>query len=261
MLYYKTYESDPSNEWVVFFHGLGGSHSIFFRQLREFRKHFNLLLIDFPGHGKSQNILKGHTYTYEKVVNEVIKVLNHLHIQSAHFVGISLGTIILNAFLKMAPERISSVVMGGAVLKWSPLSRFLGAVGNVTKHITPYMWLYQLFAWILMPKKHHSEARLTFVQEAVKLGRSEFLRWYKLGLGFEDTYTKIKGGGIAIPILYIMGSEDYMFLDPVMEAAKENPHAALHIIPHCGHVCNIEQPNEFNQVALSFLKRQSPHTS
>ena len=54
MLYHKTFKHKKSETWVVFVHGAGGSNVVWFRQLREFKKHFNVLLVDLRGHGKSK---------------------------------------------------------------------------------------------------------------------------------------------------------------------------------------------------------------
>ena len=54
MLYYTTHLSTPDAEWVTFIHGAGGSSGIWFKQIRAFQKHFNVLLIDLRGHGKSK---------------------------------------------------------------------------------------------------------------------------------------------------------------------------------------------------------------
>ncbi|EKB18825.1 hypothetical protein HMPREF1168_02599 [Aeromonas veronii AMC34] len=51
MLYHKTFELGPERDWVVFVHGAGGSSSIWFKQLRAYREHFNVLLLDLRGHG------------------------------------------------------------------------------------------------------------------------------------------------------------------------------------------------------------------
>ena len=58
MLYYKKYELSPEKDWVVFVHGAGGSSSIWYRQIRAFRQHFNVLLLDLRGHGNSKNFLQ-----------------------------------------------------------------------------------------------------------------------------------------------------------------------------------------------------------
>ena len=54
MLHYSTHLHPTSKAWVTFVHGAGGSSSIWFKQLREFSKHFNVLLLDLRGHGKSR---------------------------------------------------------------------------------------------------------------------------------------------------------------------------------------------------------------
>jgi pimeloyl-ACP methyl ester carboxylesterase len=53
MLYYKTYPKPDCAEWVVFVHGAGGSSSIWFKQIKDFSRYFNVLMVDLRGHGKS----------------------------------------------------------------------------------------------------------------------------------------------------------------------------------------------------------------
>ena len=97
MLYHKTFELGPERDWVVFVHGAGGSSSIWFKQLRAYREHFNVLLLDLRGHGQShqlQQVVKGH-YSFRAVTEDIVRLLDHLNIRCAHFVGISLGTILI----------------------------------------------------------------------------------------------------------------------------------------------------------------------
>lgn len=49
MINYSVYRYLENPEWVTFVHGAGGSSSIWFKQLREFRKHYNVLLLDLHG--------------------------------------------------------------------------------------------------------------------------------------------------------------------------------------------------------------------
>ena len=54
MLHYTKFRSVNSSEkWITFIHGAGGSSSIWYNQVRFFKKYFNVLLIDLRGHGKS----------------------------------------------------------------------------------------------------------------------------------------------------------------------------------------------------------------
>ena len=59
---------------------------------------------------------------------------------------------------------------------------------------------------------------------------------------------------LSIPTLYVMGSEDYMFLESIKVLTKEHKEAKLLVVPDCGHVVNVEKPKFFNNSAISFLK-------
>ena len=54
MINYSVYKNFESDQWVTFVHGAGGSSSIWYRQIKEFKKHFNVILLDLRGHGKSK---------------------------------------------------------------------------------------------------------------------------------------------------------------------------------------------------------------
>lgn len=44
-------ESEGSNEWLVFIHGLCGNSEMWKYQIKTFKKFYNILLIDLPSHG------------------------------------------------------------------------------------------------------------------------------------------------------------------------------------------------------------------
>ena len=156
MLYHRTYLHPEHKEWVVFIHGAGGSSSIWFKQIKEYNKHFNQLLIDLRGHGRSKAItikdMFVRKYSFKDVTLDIIQVIDHLNIKNAHFVGISLGTILIQKLAEISPERVKSMVLGGAVTHFNYRSNTLVKIGSFFKHVIPYMWLYLLFAYILMPQ-------------------------------------------------------------------------------------------------------------
>jgi pimeloyl-ACP methyl ester carboxylesterase len=257
LLHYKTYIKEKNHQWVIFVHGAGGSSSIWYKQLREFKQHFNILLVDLRGHGKSKSdrfLLK--KYSFKEVSLDVIQVMDHLNIKKAHFVGISLGTILIQTIAELKPERVASMTLGGAVTKLNLRSQFLITVGNLCKSFIPYMWLYRLFAWVIMPKKRHEASRSLFIREAKKLCQKEFKKWFKLTLKVNPFLQNLRNKEAAIPTLYIMGEEDYMFLPPIQAFIDQKKYSKLLTIKNCGHVCNVDQPDIFNKTSIEFINKQ-----
>jgi pimeloyl-ACP methyl ester carboxylesterase len=256
MLHYQTFENHPGAAWVTFVHGAGGSSSIWFKQIRHFREHYNVLLVDLRGHGKSKKPIyeKLKQYSFDVIGDEVIDVLDHLGIRSSHFVGISLGTIIIRELAERYPERVRSMVMGGAVMKLNTRGQVLMRLGVLLQSVIPYLLLYKLFAFIIMPRKTHRESRSLFIREARKLYQKEFKRWFTLTAQVNRllAFFRIKDPGI--PTLYIMGSEDHMFLPSISKLVQDHASSQLVVVPNCGHVVNIEQPEFFNTTTVNFLR-------
>ena len=257
MLYYKTYPNPYSKEWVVFVHGAGGSSSIWFKQIKDFSQQFNVLMVDLRGHGRSQGDKPYEQYSFREICQDILEVLDDARIGSAHFIGISLGTILIRNLYEMHPERVKSMVLGGAIMRLNLRAKVLSAFGDWFKTLMPYLWLYSFFAWIIMPKKRHRQSRLLFVNEARKLCQKEFVYWYRLIYEVNPLLKYFTERPVPVPTLYLMGDEDHMFLPFIKKLVPSHLTAELHIVPNSGHVCNVDQPETFNGVAIQFIGRVS----
>ncbi len=258
MINYTIYENKNSSQWVTFVHGAGGSSSIWFKQIRDFKNHFNILLLDLRGHGESKSSLKTafkNNYTFSSLANDILEVLDHLKIEKSHFIGISLGTILIRQVAEMHPTRVQSMVLGGAILKMNFRSQVLMRLGNMFKYVLPYLVLYQFFAFVIMPNKNHKQSRLLFINEAKKLYQKEFIRWFRLTAEINPILRLFRQVELNIPTLYVMGDEDYMFLPSVRQVVESHYKSSkLFVVEKCGHVVNVEQPAIFNKNVISFLK-------
>ena len=58
---------------------------------------------------------------------------------------------------------------------------------------------------------------------------------------------------IRVPTLVLVGEQDEAFLGAAGYVAAKIPGAQKVVIPDAGHVCNIDQPELFNEAVLAFL--------
>ncbi len=254
MLHHSSHLHPTSDQWVVFVHGAGGSSAIWFAQVRAFRKKFNVLLVDLRGHGKSKHYATMvKRYTFDMIAKEVLQVLDYLQIEKAHFIGISLGTIVIREIAEKHPQKVSSLVMGGAVMKLNLSGQFLMRLGVLLKSVVPYLMLYRFFAYIIMPRKHHKASRNLFINEAKKLCQKEFKRWFSLVSEVNPILALFRIRDCGLPTLYIMGQEDHMFLPSIAKLVEHHRSSQLFVIPNCGHVVNVEQPQVFNDQSIDFV--------
>jgi len=256
LLNYYTYTHASSKEWVTFVHGAGGSSSIWYKQIRDFKKHFNVLILDLRGHGNSKPSIKdtfNPKYTFDSITEDIVEVIEHLNIEKSHFIGISLGTILIRNLAEKRPALVQSMIMGGAIIKLNIRSQILMKLGVIFKSVVPYMLLYKFFAFIIMPKKNHKKSRSLFVNEAKKLYQKEFIRWFKLTSEINPLLRFFRAKDIKIPTLYVMGAEDHLFLPSIKNIVSKHITSSLFVIENCGHVVNVEQPETFNTQTIRFI--------
>ena len=255
MLYFKKIVNLSSNEWCVFIHGAGGSSAIWHKQVKAYAENFNVLLIDLRGHGKSKEIKTTKNYSFQMIAEDVIEVVEYNKIEKAHFIGVSLGTIIIYQVFDLKPNLVKSMIFSGAITRLNVKSRLLLRIGRILNPFLPYMTLYALLARIIMPKKNHKKSRLLFINEAKKVMTHEFNRWFKLTARLTAYLNKVEHENNDKPTIYIMGSEDHMFLEPVKKIVNSNPKISLNIVLNCGHVVNIEQAEIFNDISINFIRK------
>lgn len=256
MLYSKSFLHRSATEWVVFVHGAGGSSSIWHKQLKDFCEKHNVLVLDLRGHGRTQKInTETKYYSFDLIAKDVIDLLDQKGIQQAHFVGVSLGSIVIKALRAQRPDLVKSMIFAGAVTKLSLRSRAILRAGRILYSVLPQMALYRLMARIMMPRANHKTSRNLFVNEAKKVVDKEFQRWFKLTARLTAYLTRINSTPETIPTLYVMGEQDHMFLNPVRIIVLQDMASELCVVPECGHVVNYEQPETFNLFALQFISR------
>ena len=255
MLNFDIYTKDVeirNDKWVVFVHGIGGSTLTWKKQIKPFVDKYNLLLIDLPGHGKSQD---GHIQKLKKseVNKEIKEVLDYLHIEKADFICLSLGTLVVANFAIKYPEYINSIIFGGAVIQLHGFYNFLMKTANKIKNVLPKQLMFNTFASIMLPKTNHKKSRNIFIREGKKMQKEYFMDWINyltMACHPQKLLNNLKA--FNFKMLFISGDEDSCFIKGVKDACQTLD-KKLNLIKHCGHVCTIEKAKEFNDMAIRFL--------
>ena len=252
MLNYETYLNENSDLWIVFLHGIGGSTRTWGRQIKAFSEKYNLLLIDLPGQGKSQEVTGKIVINF---VNDSIKeILDFLNIQKADFIGMSMGTLVILNFAVKYPSYVSSLVLGGAIINIEGIYRTITRIASKFKDLMPKTLTYKVFANIIMPAKWHERSRRLFFRESKKLKGKNFTAWigYTTNLKWEKKIIE-KLKELNINIFFISGEHDKCFINGIKHLSEKLSNSKFEIIKQCGHVCTIEKHKEFNESALMYL--------
>jgi pimeloyl-ACP methyl ester carboxylesterase len=75
-------------------------------------KDHQVVTLDVRGHGKSDKPVKEEAYG-PQLVEDIVRLLDHLKIEKAHIVGYSMGGIIAGNFIAKHPTRVLSGTLGG----------------------------------------------------------------------------------------------------------------------------------------------------
>lgn len=244
---------------MVFIHGAGGSLATWKYQRDAFAPFFNLLLIDMRDHGYSKDMEPQYNrYDFDIVCDDILTTIDHVGLQSAHFLSLSLGSIILQRLHDRRPEMIQSMIMAGGVFKADWRIRIFAHSGKFLSYFVPFRWIYDTFILIVLPRANHRNSRRLYRLQSKKLTPKEFLKW--LGL-YRDFFTVVKRfyrNRLETVSLIVMGSQDHVFLSAAQRFAQKQAHkATLVVLEGCGHLCNLEAIRPFNEAVLQFLEKET----
>ncbi len=255
LLYFELLQSAPDKPYIVFIHGAGGSLVTWKRQVKAFQDHFNLLLIDLRDHGNSKNLQPAHKrYNFDIVTDDILILLDHLGIERGHFMSLSLGSIVLQKLNARCPNLMLSMIMAGGVFKADLRIHIFAHTGKFFSYFVPFRWIYDTFSLIVMPRKNHQPARRLFRLQSRKLSPKEFMKWLGLYRDFFRVVRQFYQRPLTIDALIVMGSQDHVFLQAARRfCEKHSEKTTLVVMEGCGHVCNLEKPQRFNEIVLQYL--------
>jgi pimeloyl-ACP methyl ester carboxylesterase len=117
------YQVEGEGPPLVIHHGFGlGLESVYdvVGLVETLKDDYQLILMDARGHGASDKPHDPEAYKIALRVADVIAVLDDLKIDRTHFCGYSMGGYVGFCIAKYAPERLHSLIIGGAGIQSDP---------------------------------------------------------------------------------------------------------------------------------------------
>jgi pimeloyl-ACP methyl ester carboxylesterase len=255
------YEESGAGVALVFLHEFLNDHTGWDDQMRRFSRDYRCVTIAARGYPPSDCPEDEAAYGQDIFKNDVLAVLDHLKIDKAHLVGLSMGAYTGLQLAIENPDRVLSVVAasGGAggyepnraafeeqtansaaqlesMENMPGVSLASGATRVQLKRKDPISW--NRVAEIISRRPVHSAAK---TMRQVQLKRPPV---YKL----EKELAAVK-----TPVLLMVGDEDESCLDVNLWLKRVMASARMVVFPACGHVLHLEEPELFNHLSEQFL--------
>lgn len=232
------YETLGQGEPLVMLHGFCMSGEIWSLFVPDFKDHFQLVIPDLRGHGRSTN--PSRRFTHRQAAPDVFALLDHLGIKRFKAIGYSSGSMILIHMATQQPNRIEAMVLISATSYFPKPCREIMAqytFENLGKEELDYY------------RKVHF-----YGDEQIRLLVDQF---HNMKDSYDDmNFTSPILSTITAETLIVHGDRDPFF--PVSiptELYNSIPNAYLWIFPNIGHdyIVSKHAP-EIKHAALEFLK-------
>jgi 3-oxoadipate enol-lactonase len=247
---------------VLFLHGIGGNRRNWRRQVDAVAAAgFHAAAWDARGYGESEDY-EG-ALEFADFSRDVLRVLDYFGAATAHLVGLSMGGLIAQDFYRQQPQRVRSLVLAGTRNGYarSNAAEFLRrreapllaglSPRDIAAELAPTLASRSAPEPVLAELREsiaalHKESYLKALRTTTRIGE---LPGYRGRSFYVDLQT------VSVPALVLCGTEDSVTPPELSRAlAAGIPGAKLQMIESAGHLCNIEQPEDFNAALLQFLK-------
>jgi pimeloyl-ACP methyl ester carboxylesterase len=256
------WEETGSGSPVLLVHEFAGDHRSWEPQVRELARRHRCVTYDARGYPPSDVPDELERYSQQRAVADAVAVLDHLGIDRAHVVGLSMGGFCTLHLGLRHPERALSLTVAGCGYGAQPELR--------------EQWMAESEATALAFETEGSAAtaeRYMLGPARVQLQRKDPRTWVEskrwlaehsaLGSALTLRGVQVRRPSLydltdqlrrlPVPTLLVTGDEDEPCLDANLMMKRTVPTAALAVLPGTGHACNLEEPTLFNRLLLDFV--------
>ncbi len=253
---------------VILVHGLGCSAEFWQYNIGPLSQQSRVYALDLLGFGRSDKEIDEWSLSYG--ASFIARFMDALELERATLVGNSFGGTLCAQFAVQFTSRLDKLVLVDSAGFGRELNLFLrlesvpvlaSALLILYRWVLPLAarwaysdpssvdqeWLAETVAIVSSPEVRANALKV--IRMGVDLGgqREEF---------FRDLHRRLTH--MTAPTLIIWGSDDALVpVSHAYAADKLIPNSQVRILQHCGHLPQVERPEEFNQLLLEFLSGAS----
>lgn len=254
------YEMYGKGTPVILVHGHTLDRRMWNDQIQALKENYWVITPDSRGYGRSADPIEGYQFTH---ADDIIALMDSLHIEKAHIVGLSMGGYVAGDMLALYPHRLlSSVMVSGEIAFNSPGPSSPKSEQTVEKEKKErHAFSVDETAY----KKRRANSLVAIggskrerMREAITEIVLDWGMWQlknstcRIYYGSE-AWKAFRANPPQIPFLVIYGDKEKKvnYKSPLIKVA---PHGQQVIVRDCGHMLNMERPKEFNTILLNWLQ-------
>ena len=256
------YEEAGSGAPIVFVHEFAADHRSWEMQMRHFGQRYRCITWSARGYPPSDVPEKASSYSQNRAADDIAAVMDHLEIDKAHIVGLSMGGFATLHFGFRHATRAKSLVVAGVGYgaEKQEQGKFKGEAGVVAKSLLGEGMAKFAEKYAYGPTRVQFENKdpRGFAQFKKELAEHSALGSANTQIGVQaerpslyDLVDQMRA--LTVPTLILSGDEDWPCLAPGILMKREIPSAALSVMPNCGHTINLEDPDQFNRIVGDFI--------
>ena len=253
---------------VILVHGLGCSAEFWQHNVGALSQRYRVYALDLLGFGRSDKKIDEWSLSYG--ASFIAQFMDALQIERATLVGHSFGGILCAQLAVEFTSRVEKLVLVDSAGFGRELNLFLRLESVpvlASAMLILYQWVFPLTArWAYFDPSSVDEEWLAETGAILRSPgvRDNALKVIRMGVNlggqreefFGDLHRQL--AHMTAPTLIIWGSDDALVpVSHAYAAHKLIPNSQVRILQRCGHLPQVERPEEFNQLLLDFLSGES----
>lgn len=247
-IFYVT-QGNPANPGIVFSNSLGTDHGMWRAQADAFSAHFYVIRYDTRGHGQSAS--PQGPYQLAQLGQDVIALLDFLHIKKVHFCGLSMGGVIGQWLGINAGDRINRLVLANTAARVGNSEGWLSRAGTVRIDGLKGIADTAATRWFTPAFIRQQAATVTALTGHLANESAEGYASCCEALAYADLREEIYS--ITNPSLIIAGQYDPVTTEADAAFMQERISDSHNVVLAASHISNIEAEQAFTQALASFF--------